>query len=178
MKTPIRAILCLAAFALPATAADGPSAEVAELAPLNRWVGRWETRSTIKPPIDAPGPTSKGTATGLWVMEGRFLKQDWVVDPGESSPKVSGTTLMTYDTAKKTYRSWMFVSSGDVAEYQGTWNDASKTMTWTSKPSPEMVTVVIKASFREDSHESWTLVHKDPEGRVLFEMNGTNTRKK
>ena len=179
MKTSVLVLLGLVALGAPAMAADGPAADVTELAPLSRWVGRWDVVSTIKPGVDVAQETkSKGTERAEWVMGGRFLKQDWVIEAGDGVSSLSGSTLMTYDSRKKTYHSWMFYSSGAVVECDGTWDEASKSMTWTSKEEEGGRVTTIKATFPDDATEKWSIVGKDRDGKTLIEVVGTNTRKK
>ena len=51
-------------------------------------------------------------------------------------------------------------------------------MTWTSPAAESGHVTLTKASFSEDGTESWSIIDKDREGKVLSESMGKNTRRK
>ena len=166
-----------------ATAADaphqGPSKDVPELQVLNHWVGKWDDDMTVKPNAGLPkGMRAKGVVTAEWVLNGRFVQQTATLEPGDSAPAMKVTTLMTYDPQKKVYRSWMFFSTGAVSESEGRWDEKSRTMTSTSRDAESGGTATIKATFAEDGTESWSILEKDRDGKVVSETTGKNTPRK
>jgi hypothetical protein len=172
--------LCvLASLALATPAADpapGPAADVPELNALSNWVGRWEGELTVKPTGENRGGTSKGLSTGQWVLDGRFLRQDWTVVGSPTVPKITGSALMTYDPQRKTYRSWTFMSTGQVNEDTGSWDAKTRTMTWTNRSGD--VTTVTTAAFSADGRtETWSILSKDRAGKIVGDIRGTNTRR-
>jgi hypothetical protein len=169
-------------FSLSASAADppaGPARDVPELQALHHWAGNWNAESTTKPTADIPkGARAKGTARGEWVLEGRYLQQTWIIEAGPGMPGMSGRTLMTYDPRKKTYRNWTFVSNGFTSEAEGVWNARTRTMTWTSRDAESGNTTITTASIPEEGIETWSIVTRDRENKVLAETTGKNTRRK
>jgi hypothetical protein len=160
-------------------APQGPARDVPELQVLNHWVGTWDVDMTIKPTADlANGMRVRGTATAEWALDGRFLQQTGTLGPSEGFPAMKVTTLMTYDPRKKVYRSWMFFSNGFASESEGTWDAKSSTLTSTSRDAETGTTTTIKATFPKDGTETWSIVVKDRDGKVVGETIGKNTRRK
>src|SRR5262245_53980588 len=128
--------LCLLVlvFALPVFAADppGPAKDVPELKALAGYVGKFTTEGTFK----NEGQnlfTVKGSSSAEWIHDGYFVRQTWAIDGTNIQPALNGSTIMTYDTKQKIYRSWLFGSTGTFGEATGTWDAKEKTMTWTAK---------------------------------------------
>jgi hypothetical protein len=165
-------------FAWSAEEPQGPARDVPELQVLNHWAGTWGTELTTKPNADLPnGAKAKGRATGEWVHGGRFLRQTWAMEESQGIPKLSGSTMMTYDPRKKVYRSWSFFSNGYTSESQGVWDPKSRTLTSTSRDAESGRTTTTKATFAEDSTETWSIVEKDRDGKIGSETTGKNTRR-
>jgi hypothetical protein len=142
-----------------------------ELDTLKLYAGKWDVAVTDNASV-------KGEASGQWVLEGRFLQQSWSLDPGApDAPKISGTTMMTYDSVKRVYRAWHYFSSGSFAEADGTWDEPSRTFTWTGRDATKGTSVVTKASFDGDI-EKWSIVTTKSSGEQVSSFGGTNTRRK
>jgi hypothetical protein len=158
--------------------ASGPSPDVPELVALSGLIGKWDSRSETKR-IEGvnDGGVLKGTAEGEWIHGGRFLRQTWTIEAAGTVPWMSGSAVMTYDPAKKAYRSWHFVSNGSTSEGVGTYDKATKTMTWTARHANGFRTVT-KSSFADDGAENWTIIVTDADGKVVEDMKGKNTRRK
>jgi hypothetical protein len=147
---------------------QGWNKEIPELAVLDQWTGSVESRS------ETPSVRT-GSARGVWTVDGRFMRQDWTIDPAGDAPRFSGSALMTYDPAGKVYRSWSFQSNGVVVESEGKWDESKRTLTWISKPTSEGTTVETTAQFAGDGSERWKIVIKDRAGEPIFETTGRNT---
>jgi len=142
-----------------------------ELDPLKLYAGKWDVAVTDNASV-------KGEASGQWILEGRFLQQSWSLDTETpDAPKLSGTTMMTYDSTKRVYRAWHYFSNGSFAEADGTWDGASRTFTWTGRDAAKGTTVVTKASFDGDV-EKWSIVTTKSSGEQVSSFGGTNTRRK
>ena len=177
------ACIVLTSFCLAASvrgeAPQGPSKDVPELQVLKHWIGTWDVEMTTRPNADLPrGMRAKGPTTAEWVLDGRFVQQSGTLKPDDGSPALQATTLMTYDPRKKVYRSWMFFSTGFVSESEGKWDEKTRTLTSTSRDAESGTTTTTKATFAEDGTESWSIVSKDREGKVVNETTGKNTRRK
>ena len=110
--------------------------------------------------------------------QSRFLRQTWAVTPGAGFPPLSGSTIMTYDPRQRAYRSWSFISTGFALENRGTWDAKARTMTWTGQDAQSGQTMVTRATFAADGIETWSIVEKDKDGKVVSESTGRNTRRK
>lgn len=172
MRTACRRLLCLVIllFATPVRAAD-PPLDSPEQKVLDKWLGRW--RTTYKTPKAEWTPEEKaGTAdvTNVRVIGGRFLQE-----AAEHSDKTSATSLYTYDAEKKRYRGWWFSSAGQTAEWTGTWDAATKTMTWTSAGE---FPATARHRFVDDDNTEWDVTVKDAAGKIMFRMEGKGVRAK
>lgn len=168
----------LAAQAPAPTKAGGPSPEVPELANFSAFVGQWDCQYELKPvPGISEGGVRKGTASGEWILEGRFLRQEWTVEAKGAEPSMSGSTLMTYDPMKQSYRIWGFNStSAGSTTGEGTFDVTTKTLNWTSRDE-NGVTTTTKSSFDQDGAENWSIVVKGGDGQVYADLTGKNTRR-
>lgn len=172
------ALLSLASvsFARAADRANGPAPDVPELKVLNYWVGKWDDELTVKPIGDVRGGTSKGPSVSEWVHEGRFVRQTWAFDGSATVPKLSGSSMMTYDPQKKVYRTWTFFSNGYVSEATGNWDAKTRTMTSTTRDG-DLTTTTIATFAADGKTEQWSIVTKDQAGKTYSDTRGTNTRR-
>lgn len=173
--------LCLtvALFVVPLAAQQPPptAKDIPELKALANYLGKWTVTSSTKVEKQIP-VVMKGTASGEWVHEGRFLRQTWNIEAtGKDSPGVSGSVMYTYDIEKKAYRSWNFISTGHSNEAEGVYDAKTSAFTWTVQ-RPDGIKTVTKASFAEAGKEKWSIVTTDKAGKVLMEMRGTSTKVK
>lgn len=171
--------LCLSfvLLAIPVRAEEtGPAKGVPELQPLGAYVGTWATQSTLKVG-DQPAVAEKGKTTAEWIHDGRFVRQTWALEQAGGLPALNGSTIMTYDAQKKTYRAWLFYSTGSVAEAEGTWDAKGRVFTWTAQ-NPDGNTTVTKANFSMEGTEKWTITTTNRAGKLVFVMQGTNQREK
>jgi hypothetical protein len=157
---------------------SGPSPEVPELAALSGLIGQWDCKLEVKPLEGATkGGVREGNAKGEWIHNGRFLRQTWNMEAAGAVPSMSGSAIMTYEPVKKTYRSWHFVSDGSTREGTGTFDEKTKTMTWTERDSNGF-RLVTKSSFPEPGIENWSITVTDVDGKVVDDLKGKNTRRK
>jgi len=148
----------------------GPAPEVPELQILNQYAGQWEDEITGRPDV-------KRTETGEWVLKGRFLRQSWSTESDDGAPPANGITFMTFDTERKTFRSWAFLATGSVIENEGGWDATTKTFTWGHRVIDSSETVITKASFVDPAIQSWSIVKTDSHGKVVREVVGRNIRR-
>jgi hypothetical protein len=110
-------------------AAGSPGATHKALEPL---VGEWtaEVKAWMAP--DAPPTVTKGTAKAEWVMNGRFVREDF---KGEMMGKpFTGMSLTGYDNLKQKYNSlWVDDMSTAIFTSLGTADDGVKAITFESK---------------------------------------------
>jgi hypothetical protein len=127
--------------------AQAPSPDIPELQVLGRYAGHWEDEI-------AGRPDARRTESAEWILDGRFLRQLWSTEADDGSPKASGITMMTFDTASNVYRSWSFLATGSVIENEGVWDAATQTMTWGHRVRKTSETVITKASFAGDATQA------------------------
>ena len=83
---------------------------------------------------------------------------------------------MTYDSERKTYRMWSFLSNGSTSEASGKWDEKTRTMTSTSNQGGTTTTTT--AGFTENGIEEWMFVTTNQCKEVVGRFGGTNTRRK
>jgi hypothetical protein len=170
-----RLVLLLIAFTACQTenvwAVDGPAKDVPELQVLSNYIGTWDVAIASK---DAP--FTKGESTSTWILDGRFLQQTGVLKSDDGANVLKVTTLMTYDSERKTYRMWSFLSNGSTNEASGKWDAENRVMTSTSNQGG--ITTTTTAKFKENGIEEWTLVTTNQNKEVVGRFSGTNTRRK
>ncbi|MES2374007.1 MAG: DUF1579 domain-containing protein [Bacteroidota bacterium] len=103
-----------------------------EQAMLAKSAGNWKAETTMWMAPDSPPMVSNGTASTKMIMGGRYqqmvFKGDMMGQPFEGI----GTTA--YDNARKVWTSsWIDNMSTGIMNMEGTWDEATKTMTTTGK---------------------------------------------
>lgn len=174
MKRSFASCTILACFAYAGAiiaADDGPSDKVPELKALGSYVGSWDVEITSK-----GLPFTKGKSETKWMLDGRFVQQTGDLQAEDGSTVVKVTTLMTYDPAKKVYRSWTFLSDGSTSESEGTWSAKDRVMTSVGRKDERGGFSTTTADFSEAGVEKWKIVFTDGTGKVVSEMSGKNTR--
>ncbi len=152
--------------------AEDRSEKVPELKALDRYVGSWDVEVT------SPGsPLTKGHSSTKWVLGGRFLQGTGELRSQDGSTVVKVTTLMTFDTARKVYRSWTFMSDGSSFESEGTWKEATRELSSSSRKDSSTGGFTSKSVFVEDGVENWNMEFKDDKGKVVSQIAGKNTRR-
>jgi hypothetical protein len=150
--------------------ADGPDPVIAELHALDHYAGRWVGEITGKPDL-------KRTEVAEWILDGRFLRQCWSTEGIADHPKASGITISTFDAKTARYLSWSFLAIGSVVHNQGTWDETSRTMTWTDQLDGTGDSVVTKSTFADGGINVWSIVERNPKGDVLREVDGKSIRR-
>lgn len=149
----------------------GPAKDVPELKVLQNYVGTWDVKV-------AGDEVANGENTARWILGGRFLEQSGFIVFENGTNRVEVTTLYTYDTTKKAYRSWSFLSTGNTSQADMTWDARTKTMTSVTRPNADGVRSTITADFSEPGKERWKFVFTDRDGKAVGEMSGVNTVRK
>lgn len=150
---------------------DGPADTVPELKALGSYAGSWDVEITSK-----GQPFTKGKVIATWILDGRFLQQTGDLQAKDGSTVVKYSSLMTYDPAKKVYRTWIFLSDGQTGDSEGTWSAKDRVMTSIGRKDETGGFSTTTADFSETGVEKWRIVFKDGRGQVVSEMSGRNTR--
>ncbi len=159
-------------LAVPAGTAQGPASAAPELKVLEHYVGSWYTEILSK-----GLPFTKGPALARWILDGQFIEQTGELQDANGTAVFKVKTIMTFDPAKKVYRTWTFASDGTMSDSEGTWNANTRVMTF-SRKRDDGITTTITADFSTADVETWQIVSKDAGGKVITEIRGKNTRQK
>ena len=90
-----------------------PNLDVAELKPLQRFIGSWEQQVVSKAAEWTPEKTAMTCpSTVNWILGGRMIEHRCVWSPGDTH----GLCLMAYDAENKEYRQWYFDSDGGMPQ--------------------------------------------------------------
>jgi hypothetical protein len=164
-------LIVLAAFPAAVFGDDeGPARGVPELEALSNYIGMWDIAVTSR-----QSPFVKGQTTAKWILDGRFVEQTGYLTTSEGTNRLKVTTLMTYDSTKKAYRMWSFMSNGRTSEAEAKWDPAARTMTSVHRNGP--MTTTTTANFAQDGVEKWKIIVTDQTKMVIQDMSGTNTRR-
>ena len=109
--------------------AGTPGKEHALLAKSN---GTWKAETTMWMSPGAPPMKSTGKMTNKMVMGGRYQQSTFTGDM--MGDKFEGTGTTGYDNARKVWTStWVDNMSTGIMNMDGTWDEASKTFTYSGK---------------------------------------------
>jgi hypothetical protein len=177
MQQSILALVSLAFHCaqVPVTA-DEAAKPVPELRVLEDMIGNWDEVMTNKPTEWLPkAERSESVTNKSWSLGGRFIRMEGIWKPA----KTEFLSLLSYDPATREYRTWYFDSSGGQprGSVRGTWNAKTRTLSWTGTDEDGNKTVGKSRIIDRDTHE-WTVVTTNPNGKVVLDIVGKNTRRK
>lgn len=138
--------------------------EVSRLAALDR---DYDIEVTIR--HDANGPDEgprKGTMTGKWILDGRSVLVETVVD------EIQTCSVVTYDNVREVYFSVTVSSTGDVVESTGQWDASTRTMHWTGVDASRGLTTATTTQLRTNVEIQH--VANFPNGNVHCDMKITS----
>jgi hypothetical protein len=142
-----------------------------ELTPLLKdLVGVWDTSSEVKVgglPVNLKGRSEVKTA-----YDGTFIR-GVATNAADDRGLVQ---LATFDKGTKTYRLWIYDSSGTELEFRGTYDEKAKVLAWKSQPGGS-VTITLNWKFADAGGYTWDL-HAVNGGKTALEMKGDNTTRK
>jgi hypothetical protein len=141
-----------------------------EMKALEKLVGTWKVETIVKVPKE-DGPTKLDVKREL-VLGGRFVQEaGGFDDKGQPTFKA----MYTYDSNRKTYRNWLFVSGGFYSESTGTWDKQNQTFTFTNKPA-DGVTGVITIRFLDETTFVHSIISRDTAGQIHYHQEGKSVR--
>lgn len=177
MLQPIIGLVSLAVlYSQVSVSADEPAKPPPELRVLDDMIGTWDEVLTNKPTEWLPKAERSDSLTKKnWSLGGKFIRMEGVWKPA----KTEFLSLLTYDPATKEYRTWYFDSGGGQprGSVRGSWDDKARTMTWTGTDEAGNKTVG-KSRIVDRDHHEWTVITTDPQGKVVLDLLGKNTRRK
>ena len=151
-------------------------AEDDPLEPLSRRVGTWVIKNTIKKAEWTPKEiTTTGEETIEWTLDKKFIQ-------GKAKIKTDDTKslwMSNYDAEAKVYRNWYFDNKGAFPRGKsiGRWDAKKKTMNWEIEIAPGLEAKAQWKYVSEDKFE-WSMTIHNDEGKLMFVVEGTQTRKK
>ena len=167
---PMIALLVVAVLMHSDVRGQDSSAPPPEMKTLERLLGTWKVEQIVKVP-EEDGPTNLVVKREL-VLGGRFVQEAGGFD---DKGKPGFTGMYTYDSNKRTYRYWLFVSGGFYSESTGTWDERSKTFTFTSRPAGG-VTGVITLRFLDETTFVHSIIARDTGGEIRYHQEGKSVR--
>ena len=147
---------------------------------LDALVGNWKAEVTCWMEPDGPPNVSQGTAKTSWILNGRFLEEEF---HGEMMGKpFTGRSLMGYDNIKQTFNSvWVSDMQTSMFASEGKGENGNKVITLEGKgdcPATGRKDVPIKQVFRMLSPDKYTFEMFDGStGESVRTMEITYTRK-
>lgn len=168
------AVLAAAWFSLAANGQDAPKRS-AELQVLDRFVGTWDFVVTNKL-AGGETITGKTTETRRWTLGNKFVQ--WENPKTENPDEPEFQMLVTYDPTTKTYPGVLMNGPGR-ALVDGTWDEATKTMTFRGTFSDGRGgTFIFTNRFIDADHCEGLGTMKDATGKVFLEQTQKQTRRK
>jgi hypothetical protein len=145
-----------------------------EMKVLQKLAGTWKVVNINRPSKWAPEEKrTTSTDKGELILGGRFLERQGFDDEGN----LIHTSMYTYDTEKKAYLWWFWVSNGAFGEFIGTWDAARQTLIFRPR-SESRLTGVTTIHFRDEKTLDWSIIAKDADGEIGFHMEGNAVRQK
>jgi Protein of unknown function (DUF1579) len=167
------AVMTAALLATSAVRGQETKAPPSEMKVLHRMVGVWKGEATSKVAEWTPEETHEK----LWSKTDLTLGGHFLTSRGlDSEGKVSQIHLFTYDKEQQAYRRWFFDSNGSTVEHVGKWDEGSDT--FTLKNEKRGITNVVSMHFVDEDTVQFSVVSKDRQGKVYFDMHGKTTRQK
>lgn len=160
-------LLAAASFA---TAQEEKSAE---LKVLDHFVGTWDINGFYKPAGGEKIPFQT-VSHRKWSTRGTTIYFD---DPGSGPDDPGVQILLTYDPEKKSYPG-VTMAGPARGEITGTWDDKTKTMSFTGTLAGGAGTLEANHRFVDADNADPKGVFKNPDGEVIAELSWKQTRRK
>ena len=155
------------------TQADGAPKRSPELQVLDRFVGVWDVKNTIKLPSGEEF-TNDFVSRRSWSLGGTFLRSQ---DTNFSNPEAKEFQLLwTYDPAAKNYPA-VFMDGPYRGELTGVWDAKTNTMHWKGKMANGVTAEGNDRFIGKDRIEA-SGVFKNAAGEIVAEISWPQTRRK
>ncbi len=144
-----------------------------EVRKLEVFVGTRDVEFINRPSLTSPHEsTAKGTMSGRWILDGRFLM-------GETKlPTFQSLWIMGYDTNKKAFRYVLFGSNGRIDENIGQWNEAEKSFAWKGVGVPDGATRTSTTRHADGGRVESHIITKTRDGQTQMDLTITGTPRK
>ena len=145
-----------------------------EMKALERSLGTWKVEQIDLVPEETR-PANFVVKREL-VLGGRFIQEMGNFD---DKGKPTFTGMYTYDSIRKTYRYWFFLSSGFYWEPTGTWDESSQTFTFKGRVGAgDTGTMTMTVRYPDEATLVFTLVTTNPDGKISYHSEGKCVRQK
>ena len=168
---PAFAVLVMALLMSSEVDGQEPSAPPPEMKALERLLGTWKVEQIVKVPEES---RSTNTVKRELVLGGRFVQE--VGGGVDNLPRHTG--MYTYDSDRKAYRYWFFMSGGFYWEPTGTWDESSQTLTFTGKVGARRSSGITTVTFRfsDETTLIFSLITRDAGGEIIYRVEGKSVR--
>ncbi|MCI0703573.1 MAG: protein kinase [Planctomycetia bacterium] len=140
-----------------------------EMKVLDRLIGDWRIDETVTSAASPGKPeVNQSHQKAQPILAGRMIE---TFETNETK-KTSDYSLIWYDVTAKRYRLWAFQGNGQVIDLSGTWNEATKTIAFTS---PDGATFG-HSIFKSDDRYEYLRAVKNRTGKTVFEATGVARR--
>ena len=148
------------------------SAPPPEMKPLERLLGTWKVEQIVKVPKETRSTTV--VVKRELVLGGRFVQATGGFD---DKGKPTFTGMYTYDSNRRTYRYWFFLSGGFYWELTGTWDESTQTFTWKGKSQADATgTMTATLRFLDETTFVFSLIARDASGGISYHQEGKAKR--
>lgn len=136
-----------------------------EVKKLDVFIGTRDVEFIHRPSISFPQEsTAKGTMSGRWILDGRFLM-------GETKlPNFQSLWVMGYDTNKQAFRYVLFGSNGRIDENIGQWNDSERVFDWKQVNLPPELTRTSTTRRMDDGRMESHILVKTRDGQTQMDL--------
>ena len=152
-----------------------------EHAMMASWNGSWTGDIQLWMAPGAPPMTSNGTCTNTMVLGGRYQQSSYT--GSFMGQPFEGLSTMAFDKAKKVFIfTWLDNMGTGVMSGTGTWNDATKSVTFTGRmvDASTYKEVPFREVFRviDNDHQVMEMYGPGPDGKEFKSMQINYTRRK
>ncbi|MDA1051418.1 MAG: hypothetical protein O3C40_13180 [Planctomycetota bacterium] len=144
-----------------------------EVKKLDLFLGERDVEFIHRPSVVTPnGSTAKGTTSGEWILDGRFLL-------GRTKlPNFESLWVVGYDTNKKAFRYVLLGNNGRIDENIGQWNEAERVFDWKQVNGPPGSTRTSTTRRLDNDIVESHIVAKTPDGKTHMDLTIKATRRK
>jgi len=144
-----------------------------EMKKLDLFIGQKDVEFIHRPSVLVPqGSTAKGTASGQWILDGRFLLGQTTL------PNFQSMWVMGYDTNKKAFRYVLFGSNGRIEENIGQWNEAERVFDWKQVNGPPDLTRTSTTRRLDNGTVESHIIANTQDGKTHVDLTIKATRRK
>ena len=141
---------------------------------LERLVGTWKQEQIVKVPKESR--STNLVVKNELVLGGRFVQ---AMGGFDDKGKSTFTGMYTYDSNRRTYRYWFFLSGGFYWEQTGTWDESTQTFTFKGKSQADATgTMTTTLRFPDETTFVWSLIARDAGGGISYHQEGKGVRQK